>query len=165
MESISPEIAKRLPKYGLLPATLTGQLAVHGDQGEGLGSLLLMDALRRSWQAAHDVASYAVRVDATDERALDFYPRHDFKPFPVERLKLFLPMADLDRLFRRLEARHAVPGPAHLLARDVGAVRWPAAPSGRGQDRGHHLRLRRSGGAGARPDVRTAAAWLPGDGV
>jgi GNAT superfamily N-acetyltransferase len=100
IESVPPELAKRLPKYGLLPATLIGRLAVHRDrQGEGIGSLLLMDALHRSWQAAHSVASYAVRVDATDERARDFYLHHGFRPLPVERLKLVLPMAELDRLF------------------------------------------------------------------
>jgi len=100
LESLPPELARRLPKYGLLPATLIGWLAVRGDcQGEGIGSLLLMDALLRSWRAARSVASYAIRVDATDEQARDFYLHHDFRPFPVERLKLFLPMADLDRLF------------------------------------------------------------------
>ncbi len=93
-------LAKKLPRYPLLPATLVGRLAVDSRrQGEGLGSLLLMDALHRSWQAAKAVASYAVRVDATDEQARDFYLRHDFLPFPCERLKLFFPMADLDRLF------------------------------------------------------------------
>lgn len=100
LESMPPEIAKRLPKYGLIPATLIGRLAVHADhQGRGLGSLLLVDALRRSWYAARTVASFAVRVDATDERAREFYLRHDFRPFPVERQRLFLPMADLERLF------------------------------------------------------------------
>jgi GNAT superfamily N-acetyltransferase len=83
-----------------VPATLIGRLAVDETrQGEGFGRQLLMDALFRSWQAAQTVAFYAVRVDATDEAAMDFYLRDDFLPFPSERLKLFLPMADLDRLF------------------------------------------------------------------
>ena len=50
-----------------------------------------MDALLLSWQTAQTVASYAVRVDAMDERARRFYLRHDFLPFPKERLKLFFP--------------------------------------------------------------------------
>jgi predicted GNAT family N-acyltransferase len=100
LEDVPMAIAKRLPRYPLLPATLIGRLAIDGvRQGEGLGQLLLMDALFRSWQAAQTAASYAVRVDATDERARDFYLRHDFLAFPRERLKLFFPMADLDRLF------------------------------------------------------------------
>lgn len=100
LEDIPIETARRLPRYPLLPATLIGRLAVDGPrQGEGLGELLLMDALLRSWEAAQTVASYALRVDATDERARQFYLRYDFIPFPNEWLKLFLPMAVLDRLF------------------------------------------------------------------
>ena len=100
LEDIPAALAKKLPRYPLLPATLIGRLAVdEGRQGEGLGGLLLMDALHRSWQVAHTVASYAVRVDATDEKARHFYLRYDFLPFPKEPLKLFFPMADLDRLF------------------------------------------------------------------
>ena len=100
LEDIPAALAKKLPRYPLLPATLVGRLAIHRQrQGEGLGSLLLMDALHRGWWAVKMVATYAVRVDATDEKARDFYLSHDFPPFPNERLKLFFPMADLDRLF------------------------------------------------------------------
>ena len=100
LEDVPAKTAKKLPRYPLLPATLIGRLAVdRGCQAEGLGGLLLMDALHRSWQASHTVASYAVRVDAKDDRARDFYLRYDFLPFPKEPLKLFFPMADLDRLF------------------------------------------------------------------
>jgi GNAT superfamily N-acetyltransferase len=82
-----------------MPGALVGRLAIHSQrQGEGLGSLILMDALHRSWWAAKTVASYAVRVGATDEKARDFYLRHDFLPFPNESLKLFFPMADLEFL-------------------------------------------------------------------
>jgi GNAT superfamily N-acetyltransferase len=100
LQDIPVETARRLPRYPLLPATLIGRLAVDSRrQGEGLGELLLMDALLRSWEAAQTVASYAVRVDTTDERARDFYMRYDFLPFPNERWKLFFPMTVLGRLF------------------------------------------------------------------
>ncbi len=100
LEDLPASTANKLPHYPFIPATLIGRLAVSSElQGEGLGSLLVMDALHRSWRAAQTVASYAVRVDATDEEARAFYLRHDFLAFPTERLKLFLPMADLDRRF------------------------------------------------------------------
>jgi GNAT superfamily N-acetyltransferase len=100
IEDLPSSTAEKLPRYPLLPATLIGRLALCTErQGEGLGSLLLMDALHRSWRAAQTVASYAVRVDATNEEARTFYLRHDFLAFPKERLKLFFPMADLDRRF------------------------------------------------------------------
>ncbi len=100
LEDVPEEMARKLPRHPMLPATLIGRLAVdRAHIGEGLGGLLVMDAFLLSWQTAQTVASYAVRVDAMDERARRFYLRHDFLPFPRERLKLFLPMADLDRLF------------------------------------------------------------------
>jgi predicted GNAT family N-acyltransferase len=100
LEGLPPATAKRLPRYPLLPATLIGRLAVCAERrGESLGALLLMDALHRSWRAAKEVASYAVRVDAADEDARAFYLRHGFLALPKERLKLFFPMTDLDRRF------------------------------------------------------------------
>ena len=94
------DTARKLPRHPLVPATLIGRLAVdEASQRAGLGSLLLVDALERSWRAARQVASYTVRVDATDERARRFYLRHDFAPFPGETLKLYIPMATLDKLF------------------------------------------------------------------
>jgi GNAT superfamily N-acetyltransferase len=100
LEDLPTSTARKLPRYPFLPATLIGRLGVRSErQGEGLGSLLVMDALCRSWRAAQTVASYVVRVDATDEEARAFYLRHDFLAFPKDRLKLFFPMADLDRRF------------------------------------------------------------------
>jgi GNAT superfamily N-acetyltransferase len=41
-----PQIAKKLPRYPLIPATLLGRLAVdERHHGEGIGEFLLMDAL------------------------------------------------------------------------------------------------------------------------
>ena len=101
LQDLPPDLARRLPRYPLLPATLIGRFAIdQRHQGKGLGGLLLIDALYRCWEAAQSVASYAVRVDATDERAAGFYQEYGFLAFPVDRLRLFLPMVDLDRLFR-----------------------------------------------------------------
>ena len=92
--------AKRLPKYPRIPATLLGRLAVDKSrQGTGLGEHLLMDALARSLRASSEVASYAVVVDAIDERAIRFYRRYDFTPFPDKRNRLFLPMTTIAKAF------------------------------------------------------------------
>jgi predicted GNAT family N-acyltransferase len=43
-------VAKKLPRYPLLPATLLGRLAVsQGHRGRKLGRLLLADAMHRSY--------------------------------------------------------------------------------------------------------------------
>lgn len=93
-------VARRLPAYPLVPATLLGRLAV--DQrlrGSGLGEHLLMDALHRSWVASAAVASFAVLVDAKDEAAHAFYVRYDFIPFLSDTRRLYLPMQTLAKLF------------------------------------------------------------------
>ncbi|ARN82005.1 GNAT family N-acetyltransferase [Methylocystis bryophila] len=90
--------ARRLPRYPLIPATLLGRLAVERKhQGKGYGRFLLADALFRALRS--EIASFAVVVDAKDEAARRFYERESFLPFPDRPMKLFLPMAEIARLF------------------------------------------------------------------
>lgn len=97
---LPPDLMKRLPRYGQLPVTLLGRLAVdRSAAGEGVGELLLVDALRRSLQAAQQIAAMAVIVDAKDEQAESFYRHFDFRPFQQTPLRLFLPMAQIAALF------------------------------------------------------------------
>lgn len=92
------EISKKLPKYPLVPATLLGRLAVDQSyQGQGVGSFLLMDALRRSFN--NEIASMAVVVDAKDDKARDFYEHHQFITFPEQSQRLYLPMTTIAKLF------------------------------------------------------------------
>lgn len=91
-------IARRLPRYPLIPATLLGRLAVDERwQGRGLGEHLLLDALFRSLRS--EIASYAVVVDARDDRAIRFYERYGFTGLGIG-MRLFLPMSTVARLER-----------------------------------------------------------------
>ena len=54
-------VAKGLPRYPVLPATLIGRLAVDsGHQGKGYGGYLLLDAMRKVLEASTKVASVAL---------------------------------------------------------------------------------------------------------
>jgi predicted GNAT family N-acyltransferase len=88
-----PEAAqKHVPRYPLVSATLIGRLAVAKErQGEGLGSILLADALQRCFVSADTVGSSMVIVDAIDETAAGFYAAHGFVRLP-DSLRLVLPM-------------------------------------------------------------------------
>jgi GNAT superfamily N-acetyltransferase len=89
------EHAKRLPRYDLIPAALIGRLA--RDQrvrGQGVGDLLLADAVRRILSAASTLAVFAIVVEAKDEKAAAFYRDFGFLPFPDRPLRLFIPVAD-----------------------------------------------------------------------
>jgi predicted GNAT family N-acyltransferase len=93
-------LAKSLPKYPLLPATLLGRLAVDVNyQGKGLGEVVLVDALKRSLAATVQVASLAVVVDALDQRAASFYQKYGFQQFKQHPLKLYLSMQSVAQLF------------------------------------------------------------------
>jgi predicted GNAT family N-acyltransferase len=97
---VPQEVAKKLPKYPLVSATLLGRLAVSLDfRGKGLGETLLMDALHRSLQLSRQVASSGVLVDAKDDAAHAFYKKYGFIELPKIDKRLFLPMATIENLF------------------------------------------------------------------
>jgi GNAT superfamily N-acetyltransferase len=94
------DVARKLPFYPVVPATLLGRLAVdRHHQGHGIGELLLMDALRRVHEQSSQIATVAVIVDAVDRQAVQFYRHFDFLPFPERPTRLFLPMKTIAALF------------------------------------------------------------------
>jgi GNAT superfamily N-acetyltransferase len=92
---LPPEYAKHLPRYDLIPAALIGHLA--RDQrvrSEGIGGLLLADAVRRVIGASRSLAVFAIVVEATNEEAAAFYSGFGFAPFPSRPLRLFMPASE-----------------------------------------------------------------------
>jgi len=94
------DVARKLPRYPVIPATLLGRLAVDRSlRGKGAGEHLLVDALRRSLEASRDVASVAVVVDAKDEVARAFYEHYGFLSLTDVPDRLFLQMGTISELF------------------------------------------------------------------
>jgi predicted GNAT family N-acyltransferase len=95
---LPPALAKRLPRYPVVPATLMGRLAVHQERrGRRLGELMLFDAFSRTLRS--EIASYAFVVDAKDDAAQAFYERYRFMRLPSAGRRLFLPLAEIAALF------------------------------------------------------------------
>jgi ribosomal protein S18 acetylase RimI-like enzyme len=94
------EVIKKLPlSYLDLPVILLGRLAISTDhQGQGLGEIVLLDALKRSYNTSKEVGSMAVIVDPLDLDAIKFYKKYDFILLP-DSGKMFLPMATIAKLF------------------------------------------------------------------
>jgi predicted GNAT family N-acyltransferase len=94
---LNEDLAKRLPRYPLLPATLLGRLAVdNSHKGKRFGELMLIDALHKSLDSTAQVASLAVVAEALDEKALGFYIKYSFQQFRQEPLKLYLSMKSIE---------------------------------------------------------------------
>lgn len=94
------DVSKKMPKYPTVSATLLGRLAVSERfRGQGLGGMLLMDALHRALQSSEQIASAAVVVDAKDDQAVAFYRKYGFIDLSKIERRLFLPMGTVAQLF------------------------------------------------------------------
>ena len=106
LTDLPEEFAKRLPRYDAIPAALIGRLARDERvRSEGVGALLLADAVRRVLGAAQSLAVFAIVVDAKNETAADFYRKFGFVTFPNRPLRLFLPVADAVEAMSRALSR------------------------------------------------------------
>lgn len=99
-ELVPEAIKRKMPKsYEALPVTLLGRLAIDKKfKGQGLGGVILLDALKRSYQiAGHSLGSIGVVVDPLDNEAVAFYEKFGFVSLP-DSGKMFLPMSDIAQL-------------------------------------------------------------------
>lgn len=95
-EEAPKRLVRGMPAYPV-PMVLLARLAVdQREQGAGLGTRLLADALRLAVVAGEAAAArLVVVVDAIDDQAADFYRRHGFVT-PIEgTLRLFRRMKDV----------------------------------------------------------------------
>jgi GNAT superfamily N-acetyltransferase len=96
LTDLPEQLAKKMPRYGAIPATRIGRLAIDKRyQGRGLGSALIADALKKSSDASMGV--YALLVDSKDENASTFYQHHGFIPCLGRPQTLFLPLGTISK--------------------------------------------------------------------
>lgn len=97
-EALPEDQARGLPRIDV-PAVLLGRLAVDASvKGQGLGELLLIDALRRADYLSNQVGIRAVEVHALDESARGFYLKYGFIPLQDDPQHLFLPITIVRKL-------------------------------------------------------------------
>jgi ribosomal protein S18 acetylase RimI-like enzyme len=96
LPEIAAAIAKKLPRYPLVPAVRVGRLAVAASHhGKGLGAGLLLDAIGRALRS--EIVAFAIVVDVKDDAAAAFYRRHGFMPFATLPMSLYLPLGEVAR--------------------------------------------------------------------
>ena len=95
LSSLPEDKARKLPRHPV-PCALIGRLAVSGQaQGQGIGRMLLADAVKRSMAVSEGIAIYALVVDAKDARAKRFYEAFGFASLVSQPDRLFLSLASL----------------------------------------------------------------------
>ena len=92
---------KLFEKFGAVPATLLAMLGVDKHwQGQGIGKMLLADALRRSYDASTQVGSHCVILDVLQDadtpKRLALYQGLGFRRCDTQTgVRMFLTMADI----------------------------------------------------------------------
>jgi len=100
LAELPAHLTKKLPRYPYVPTVLLGRLTVNAPfQGQGIGDVLLSDALLRILALSDSMAVHMVIVDALHEKVAGFYERRDFQRFPDQSLRLFLPVAKIRDIF------------------------------------------------------------------
>lgn len=96
--SLIPELLQRKLPYKNLPVILLGRLARDSNyKGQGIGELLLADALSRAYQASATIGACAVVTDPINDRAQVFYESFGFILLSSKRM--FIPMETIKASF------------------------------------------------------------------
>lgn len=89
MTDAPPALRRNMPDP--IPVTVLGRLAVdRSQQGKGLGTALVQDAVLRVMQAAEIVGTRGILVHAISDAAKIFYERYGFVPSPTNPMTLVL---------------------------------------------------------------------------
>ena len=98
VEELPEQESKKLPPKRKVACTLLGRLAIDRRyQRQGYGEMLLFHALNKALAVSKEIASFAVIVDAKDEKAKRFYEKYDFLSLKDMPLRLYIPIRGLEQ--------------------------------------------------------------------
>jgi ribosomal protein S18 acetylase RimI-like enzyme len=97
-DNLPARFAGRFPNFPL-PVARLARLAVDvRHQRQGLGELLLADALQRCLRLSVEIGMIGLVVDAKDEKARGWYERYEFERLPDSPRTLWLPTVAIEKL-------------------------------------------------------------------
>lgn len=97
----SAKLRRGMPEQ--VPLLLIGRLAVDSEwRGRGLGSALLLDALKRCLAASEIPGARGVVAHAINDAAVGFYERHGFVRSPLGERVMLVPIETVRSLFAEL---------------------------------------------------------------
>ena len=90
-------LAKKYPLT--LPGVKLARLAVDINwQSQGIGKILIIEAMSRAIIIADNAGVVGLFVDAKDDRAKSYYTRYDFVSLEDNPLEMFLPLATIRQI-------------------------------------------------------------------
>jgi ribosomal protein S18 acetylase RimI-like enzyme len=96
LNQLPEKLARKLLKHPV-PAALLGRPAVsNAAQGQGVGKMLLADAIKRTLVISDQIAIYAMVVDAINDKAKGFYEQFGFTRLSDFSPRLFLPLKSIN---------------------------------------------------------------------
>lgn len=95
---IQPEVLTGAQRGGINavghPAILLGQLALRREsRGEGIGALLMLEALAQCVESADNVGARFIVLDALNERLIRYYEAFGFRSVPSDPQRMLLKMS------------------------------------------------------------------------
>ncbi len=96
LNQLPEKLTRKLPRHPV-PAALIGRLAVSdAAHGQGVGKMLLADAIKRTLAVSDQIAIYAMVVDAINDNARGFYEQFGFNRLSDDSPRLFVPLKSFD---------------------------------------------------------------------
>jgi ribosomal protein S18 acetylase RimI-like enzyme len=90
-DKLSPQLAKKYPSR--VPGVKLARLAVASAwQRQGIGEILIVEAMQRAIAIAENAGSIGLFVDAKDDAAKAYYERYGFVSLEDSLLEMFLPL-------------------------------------------------------------------------
>ncbi|EJV0279273.1 MULTISPECIES: GNAT family N-acetyltransferase [Vibrio harveyi group] len=100
---LPPSIAKKYP--AAIHCALIGRLAVNNShKRQGLGSILLIDAIRKAIESSKAIPTPMVIVDAKNAVAKSMYMDLGFEPFPNQQDRLFMTTAMAVAMLKKVDS-------------------------------------------------------------
>lgn len=96
-EKLPPKLAKKYPST--VPGVRLARLAVaKAWQRQGIGEILMIEAMQRTLSIAENAGIIGLFVDAKDEAAKAYYERYGFVSLEDIPLELFLPLQTIRQI-------------------------------------------------------------------
>jgi len=97
IEKLPPQLAKKYPSR--VPGVKLARLAVAKNwQRQGIGEILMVEAMQRALLVAQNAGGIGLFVDAKDEAASAYYSRYGFVSLEDSPQEMFLPLSTIESI-------------------------------------------------------------------